>query len=82
MRQREVEMLLAYFLNYRTVLEGDVTQLRNNIRYRSVDQVDCLEMALALERLNAFDNFTKNVRAILHLGRCHFEDDDSKKDGD
>lgn len=67
MRQKEIEFLQAYFLNYLTVLEGDVTQIRNNLRFRSVDQVDCLELALALERLQAFKEFSKNVRAILRI---------------
>lgn len=67
MKQTETEMLLAYFLNYSLVLEDDLRQLRGVVRYRPIDPVDCLELSLAIERKNAFDNFCKNVRAILHL---------------
>lgn len=75
MRKSEVEFLQAYFLNYLTVLEGDVVQLRQNVRYRNIDPVDCLELSLALERLQAFKEFTKNVRAILKLSTCELEDE-------
>lgn len=76
MTQREYEFLSAYFLNYMTILEGEVTQIRNNVRFRSIDQVDCLELALAIERLNAFKDFTKNVRAILKLSK--FEEEETE----
>lgn len=74
MRQKEIEVLYAYFINYQTILEGDVNQLRQNVRYRNVDTVDCLELALALERLAAFKEFSKNVRALLNMRNCELED--------
>lgn len=75
MRQKEVEVLYAYFINYQTILEGDVNQLRQNVRYRNIDTVDCLELALALERLAAFKEFSKNVRALLNMRNCDFEEE-------
>ena len=76
MRQREIELLYAYFTNYLTILEGDVITYRNNIRYRDIDAVDCLEMILAIERKNMFVEFSKNVIELLNLRTCDFEEAD------
>ncbi len=81
MKQTEIEMLMAYFLNYSLVLEDDLRQLRGVIRYRPIDPVDCLELSLAIERKNAFDNFCKNVRAILHLSVADPEENTLEKGG-
>ena len=67
MREREIELLLEYFLHTLTYLEQDVQQLQQNIRYRRIDAVDCLELCLALERLNAFKKFSSEVRQLLKL---------------
>lgn len=74
MKKKEIELLCAYFLNYGIVLEDDVRQLRNTIRYREIDPVDCLELSLAIERKNAFDNFSRNVKAILSLSGVENEE--------
>ena len=65
MKQKEI--LAAYFNNNRDKLEEDVRQLQQRLRYRNADAVDCLELALALERLNAFEDFVKSTRAILKM---------------
>ena len=44
----------------------DIQQLQQNLRYRRIDSIDCLEMA-ALERLNAFDDFVKTLNVILEI---------------
>ena len=62
------EILAEYFNNERDILEYDVCQLQQRLRYRKVDAVDCLELSLALERLNAFEEFVKSVSAILSMG--------------
>lgn len=67
MTQKESELLLAYFYNNLCFLENDVQQLRNNFHYRKVDAVDCLEFALAMERLNAFKEFSSNVCHLLKI---------------
>ena len=67
MREREIELLLEYFLHTLTYLEQDVQQLQQNIRYRRIDAVDCLELCLALERLNAFKKFSSEVQQLLKL---------------
>ena len=61
MRQKEIDLLYQYLWNRFTYLEQDVQQLQQNVRYRHIDAVDCL----ALERLNAFKQFSADVRGIL-----------------
>ena len=54
MRQIESQNLMEYILFEMTRLEQDVQHLRQNLRYRDVDVVDCMELMLALERLVVF----------------------------
>ena len=68
MRQKEIDLLYQYLWNRFTYLEQDVQQLQQNVRYRHIDAVDCLELCLALERLNAFKQFSADVRGIVPAG--------------
>lgn len=65
MKQKEIFM--SYINNTRYKLEEDVRQLQQRLRYREADAVDCLELALALERLNSFEEFSRSAVAILKL---------------
>ena len=65
MKQKEIFM--TYIVNMRDKLENDVRRLQQQVRYRDVDVVDCLELTLALERLNAFNEFANSAIAILRL---------------
>ncbi len=67
MTKRQKEILMMYLMNTRDRLENDVVNLRQQLRYRNVDVVDCLELLLSLERLNIFNEIEKNVRALLNL---------------
>ena len=42
-------------------------QLQQNLRMRKVDAIDCLELALAEERLSAFINYSDHAIAIFNL---------------
>ncbi len=61
------EIFFQYIMNERDRLEHEVIQLRQNIRYRDVDCVDCLELSLALERLSAFIDFSSKAIQIFNL---------------
>lgn len=76
MRQKEIELLCSYFLNNLTLLEGEIITARNNIRYREVDSVDCLEMILSIERKETFVRTMQNVFSILNIRSCELEEDD------
>ncbi len=65
MKQKEI--FLMYLNNTRDRMEEDIRTLRQQLRYRNVDVVDCLELQLALERFNAFQEFSRNAKAILRL---------------
>lgn len=65
MKQKEIFM--TYINNKRDELQEDVRKLQQRVRYRDVDAVDCLELSLALERLNAFNEFSNSAIAILRL---------------
>ncbi len=65
MKQKEI--FLMYLNNTRDRMEEDIRTLRQQLRYRNVDVVDCLELLLALERFNTFQEFSRNAKAILRL---------------
>lgn len=61
------EIFYQYLMNERDRLEEDVAQLRQNLRMRKVDAIDCLELALAMERLSAFIDYSDHALAIFKL---------------
>ena len=61
------EIFFQYLLNERDRLEMEVEQLQQNLRMRRVDAIDCLELALAEERLSAFINYSDHAIAIFNL---------------
>lgn len=61
------EIFFQYLLNQQNFLENDVIQLRQNLRMRNIDAVDCLELALAMERLNSFKDFLNSASSIFRL---------------
>lgn len=65
--QKQRELWLSYVYNNRIYLQQDINQLQDNLRCRTVGVVDCLELALALERLNAFNTFVSHTEAIFGL---------------
>lgn len=61
------EIFYQYLLNERDRLEADVISLKQNLRYKTIDTVDCLEYMLALERYNSFCNYFAHAIAIFKL---------------
>ena len=62
------EIFYQYLLNERDRLEDEVVQLRQNQRMKkNIDAVDCLELALAMERLSAFIDYSDHALAIFNL---------------
>ncbi len=62
---RKYELLANYAHNQRDYLEQDIQQLQENLRYRTVSQVDCLELIIAQERLTMFVQVMSDIRHIL-----------------
>ena len=61
------EIFYQYLLNERDRLENEVIQLQQALRYRNIDAVDCLELSLAMERLNSFIDYSNHAIAIFKL---------------
>ena len=64
------EVVAGWVDNRRQRLENDVIQRQENIRYRTLSQVDCLELIIAQERLNMFVEVMSDVRSILGVKKC------------
>lgn len=64
---RKMDLLSDYIYNRRVYLEQDIQQLQENLRYRSISSVDCLELIIAQERLAMFVEVTRDVTELLKL---------------
>lgn len=73
MNKREKEMLLAYLLNEHTRKQDDLIECQNRMRWRRIDEVDCVEMTIAIARLKAFEEFQTAVLSIL---KCYEKSDE------
>ena len=80
---KKYDLLLEYFMRERDRLSAEIVQLQENIRYRRISSVDCLELIIAQERLSAFLDFSDNVKALLRIryyDREVFYDEDTEKE--
>lgn len=66
--QKEREIWETFKYNRAEHLQHDLRQLQQNLRYRDIDAVDCIELALASQRVADFKEFTKQVDYIFKLG--------------
>ena len=81
---KKYDLLLEYFMRERDRLSAEIVQLQENIRYRRISSVDCLELIIAQERLSAFLDFSDNVKTLLRIrynDREVFYNEDSEKEG-
>lgn len=66
--QKEKDLFYEYKYNKSEYLKQDIRQLQQQLRYRDIDVVDCIEMILALERLNSFNQVCKTMEIIFKVG--------------
>lgn len=66
--QKEKDLFYEYKYNKGEYLKQDIRQLQQQLRYRDIDVVDCIEMILALERLNSFNQVCKTMEIIFKVG--------------
>lgn len=66
---KEKEMFLAFEYNHREYLTENLRQLQQNVRYRNIDSVDCIELIIAIERLNAFNEYCKIMHTVFNIGK-------------
>ena len=67
MRQSEKDLISQYIYNNYVRYENEVKQLQNNIRFRAVDMVDCIELMLAIQQFDTFKEVTSHIRLLLKL---------------
>jgi hypothetical protein len=82
MRQSEIDLLNAYFYNNYVRLESNIHTLKNNIRFRNIDQTDCIELMLAIQEFDTFKEIMKHIKLLLKLNKNESECDiyeDSEK---
>lgn len=67
MKQSELSLLYSYIYNNRLMLKNEVRTMQANLRYREIDVIDCLELALAVERYNTFIETTNQIKLLLKM---------------
>ena len=67
MRMTEQEQLGAYFLRKHQELENDLTAARDVVRWRNADEVDCIELIIARQRLRMFAEVMRDVLTLLKM---------------
>ena len=69
MRQSEIDLLNAYFYNNYVRLESNIHTLKNNIRFRNIDQTDCIELMLAIQEFDTFKEIMKHITCLFSISR-------------
>lgn len=67
MKQKEIELLLSYFVNEEIRLDNQITELRARIRFRNITLEDNIEMILLQQKIDDFREFRQNCMSLLHL---------------
>ncbi|MBR5363329.1 MAG: hypothetical protein IK134_08410 [Oscillospiraceae bacterium] len=67
MKQKEIEILLAWFINEEFRLEDQMHELRQRIRFRRITLEDNIEMILLQQRIDDFQEFRLNCVRLLNL---------------
>lgn len=67
MKQSELSLIYSYIYNNRVRLKNEIREMQTNLRYREIDVIDCLELALAVERYNTFKETTNQIKSLLKM---------------
>lgn len=64
---KKIDLIYEYLINRREHLHGELRQLQENVRYRDVSSVDCLELIIARERLAMFTEISHDIFHLLNI---------------
>lgn len=67
MKHKEIDLLLAWFVNEEFRLEDQMHELRQRIRFRKITLEDNIEMILLQQRIDDFTDFRNTCIRLLHL---------------
>lgn len=67
MKVTEKEAIGNYFLRKHQELENDLTAARDVVRWRNADEVDCIELIIARQRLRMFGEVMRDVLTLLKM---------------
>lgn len=59
------DILREYFYNQSVFLHKDIIQLQENLRYRNISDIDCLELIIAKARYDMFMQVSDDVCHLL-----------------
>lgn len=67
MTEKERELLKSWLLNEDMRIDNEIMELKSRLRYRNIDIVDCIELALLINRYQDFRQFSSVVERLLNL---------------
>lgn len=68
MREKEIELLMQYYLNKDVRLQDDIVTYENRYRIRECDEVDHLESIISIVRQKMFNETMLEVFRLLKIG--------------
>ena len=74
MTEKEKTLIYSYIITNKTQLENNVRQLQSNVRFRDIDIPDCVELIVALQRLQTFNEVTSHILMLLRLQPYKYND--------
>lgn len=76
MREAEKVLIYNYILHNRQQLENNVRQIQANIRFRDVGVADCVELIVALQRLDTFKEVTGHILMLMKMEpfKSHYDE--------
>ncbi len=67
LKSKEINLLLAYIQTEGDNLRSEVMKLQQNLRYCVIDEIDCFELAMCIERYHTFKIHSRNILSLLGL---------------
>lgn len=65
--EKERELLKSWLLNEDLRIDNEIIEMKSRLRYRKIDIVDCIELALLINRYQDFKQFASVVERLLNL---------------
>lgn len=67
MKNKQLVFISEYLLNEEIRLEREFKDNLKLIRYRSITYNDIIELSFSMQKLEDFQEFSKNIRSLLDI---------------
>lgn len=68
MTEKEKTLIKSYLVSEDFRKSEEIRELQSRVRFRKIDIVDCIELALCIERYDSFKEFSRCIHRLLEMG--------------